>query len=863
MKKLLLLFAVLSAAIVYSCEEPKVEDTFRVNPTSLSFPQRADSKTLDFYAQNEWSAVVTSGEEWISLDATSGISYEGVLVVSVTANPNDGARLGEITFTMGAEKAVVAVEQKGTGMPGVVMPDPIMRPDILTPINYIPDYVEGGMDGATIEVTEKTPDNFKFTVSPGANIQSYRLDMYPLCRLYNSLYENMRSFGYDMTKPISEDQVERMIRDFIYDTQGAGAFTFSTDNMQDFLRHEFDWMNTPYAQAKIVPDCEYVIAVVGCFDKDGFEEGDLSLCYVRTPYYPLVGDPRVEMEVLTTFTEMQLNYKPNKDAKYFYEWCSNEDDLQPYIDTYGEKLYVDFMRNAIYDPRSASDTEALLFYRDFGITASADVPIMATTIGLDAQYTPAKSMESEVFSLRKRPENTLPAEATITIDREHIGATTFWLDVEMGANCSAAVMRVYTKDEAEQIQQMSEAEQMLLAQDIYTNGGWGFSNKNYKYNTQTDELLGSGYRMSEPWVNCVSDSEYVVVYTAMNQYRELIPLKFTEAVRTKSIVKNAPEESKEDVVLELTAKGVQNVTIKFTYTFENTSKIHFQYIEGLVDDMGLPTEENGTREEFLNLLYEEGDSYENPYGALVNHWVAEPSGVDSFTDVLFPGTTFTIAYVAEDWDGVLGEVKFASATTDPLVGGDNPQMSITGGYDMNNEPIFTFTMGQDAMQMYTAVCTSNEMESLSDLGNRNKLRYKDAVALFENFIMVNGIERLALSVSNSATELSVALGMAIGGEPGAPVYGPMEHLIYAGGEFRTLAYYYPNDAPAAVQSAVQRVRQQIITAHERPVGYVPSSQLPEVEYGTRTLSIDEFAKSRNMVVVDYQKLSSHPKAGGR
>lgn len=847
---------------MFSCNDPEIESGLKVNPKALVFLQNADSKTIDFYASEDWTAEITKGAEWVSLDMMSGSNYKGVLTIEVSKNPNDNLRHGEITFTMGTRKELLSIEQRGNALVGVVVPEPIMRPDILTPVDYVPGYVYGGMDGVTIEVTDKFTNNFKFTITPGANIQSYRLDVYPLCRLYNSLYEGMRAAGRDMNTPLDAEQVESFIRGFIFDDSGSGAYTFSTDNMDDFLRHEFDWMNTPYAQAMVVPDCEYVIAAVGCFDKDGFAEGDMTLCYVRTPYYPLEGDPRVEMDVLTTFTAMQLNYKPNSDAYYFYEWCSNESDLKPYIATYGEKLYIDFMRNAIYEPKSTSDEEALTFYMNFGNGASPDVPIMATTIGLDAQCTPAKSMESEVFKLRKRPENTPDAEATITIDQEHVGATTFWLDVELGANCSAAVMKVYTKEEADELQKLSDAEKAVLAQTIYDDG-WGFGNRNYAYNTQTDELLGSGFKMSEPWIICNSDTEYVVVYTAMNQYKELMPLKFTETVHTKPIVKNTPELSEEDAVLELTADGVQNVTVKFTYDFEKTSKIHWQYIAGLSEDMGLPTEESGTREDFVSLLYEEGDSYDNPYGALVNHWEAVPAGVDSFTDVLFPDTKFTVAYVAEDWNGVLGEVKFASATTDPLIGGPDPQMSITPAYNSSNEPFYVFTMVQDAMQMYTAVCTSLEMESLKDLGNRNKLRYKDAVALFENFIMNNGIERMALSTSEKASELSVALGMAIGGEPGAPIYGPMEHLIYAGGEFRTLAYYYPNDVPAEVQSALQRVRQQVITAHERPVGYVHSSKLPKVDYGTRTMNFEEFAEGKKVEMIDYKKLSSHPKASGR
>ena len=131
-----------------------------------------------------------------------------------------------------------------------VGPEAIMRPDICTPVDYTPDMVEGGEDGVTIYVSDKYTNNFKFVVRPGANIQSYRLDVYPLCRLYNSLFETAKAEGRDLTKEqLSKDVVESMIRGFIFDSSGAGAYTFSTNNMDDFLSHACVWMTTPESQA--------------------------------------------------------------------------------------------------------------------------------------------------------------------------------------------------------------------------------------------------------------------------------------------------------------------------------------------------------------------------------------------------------------------------------------------------------------------------------------------------------------------------------------------------------------------------------------------------------------------------------------
>lgn len=726
-------------------------------------------------------------------------------------------------------------------------PEAIMRPDVLTPVDYIPNLADGGMDGVTIEVTDKEPTNFKFTIKPGANIQSYRLDVYPLCRLYNALYEQMRMDGMDMKTPLTKTEVEEMIRGFIFDDSGSGAYTFSVDNLEDFLRHEFDWMNSGYAQAKVVPHCEYLIAAVGCFDKGGYEQGDLTICYVHTPYYGLIGDPKVEMEVLTTFNAVQVEYKPNADAKFFYEWMSDQSDLQPYIDTYGEKLYIDFMRNAVYEAASTSDPEALFYYANFGYGASSEIPLMATTIGLDRNQTPAEEFEKEVFSFKARPENAAPAESTITVDEDHLGASVFWVEVEMGANCSATVMKLMTKEQAEAYKDINEAESLVLAMQIYEDG-YGFGNTNYAYNRETDELIGSGITLKDHIGWPTNNTEYVIAWTAKNQYQELMPVKFTEPFRTKAIVKDTPAQSEENMEVYLSADDSQNVEIRMTYDFDKVANIHWHFIEGIpTGGVYVPNPNNGaTREDYVDFLYEDGDGT----SAICYHFYGNPMGVDSWSFVLFPETTYTVACVAEDWNGVLGEVKFATATTKPLEGGSSPQLTITGGEDAfwGEAYAYFFTRNDEAYEIKYAAFDSYDLPSLNQLG---KAPVEDLLEEWERKLMELGMTTQATTIDAPlSANLSVGLGMAIGGETSAPIYGPLEVLIHDNGNFYTLDHYYPNMSAVAKPQQVKRTS----------VG-VPSSELPEVEYGKR-MTMEEYAAGRQIVKIDHKKLSSHPKAKG-
>lgn len=743
--------------------------------------------------------------------------------------------------------------------PEVNGPEAIYRPDVVTPVDYVADFVEGGMDGVTIEITSKETNNFKFQVRPGANVQSYRLDVYPLCRLYNSLYENARQSGVDLSKQLSQETVESMIRGFIFDASGAGAYTFSVNNMEDYMNHEFDWMNTPYSQAKVVPDCEYVIAAVGCFDSEGSDQGDLTLCYVRTPFKDPIGSPAVGIDVVTSYTAAQVTYIPNDDCKYFYQWVSNEEDLKPYIDAYGDKMYIDFMRNAVYDPTSREDLESQSYYLNFGLTASSDVALMATAVGLDKNFTPSPEFQSKVFNLMERPAESEDAYSKITVDTDHIAAGLFWLDVELGKNCSAAVMKVMSPEEAENIKNYDEAAAAEYAQFLYQDG-WGFGNSNYLYNRETDELLGSSIEISEPWVTCEPDTEYVIVWTAMNQYKELSPLQFTEVIRTKPITKDQPEKSSENVELTLTHTGVQQVHIEFTYDFEKTSKIHFQYIEGFGggEGMNIPVQGTSSREDFLDFLYADGEIEMGGYSA--NHWYTEPTGRDRWTDILDPNTTYTIAYVAEDWNGYLGEVKFASTKTEALQGGDNPQASIVGDVANDGTPYFQFTMGEDAMQLYY-LASNDPALNFKDLGNKNKLRYKDVLPAWENFCMEYSLKTYGLQTEIAAKHGDIALCIPVGGSADAPVFGDLEHLIYADGEFRDLGYYYPNEHNAA--SVAPMARQRVLNSVMRSTNVVRASELPEVETGRRSVRFGEVCGEGVEVVLDYAKFSAHPKASGK
>ena len=79
---------------------------------------------------------------------------------------------------------------------------PVPHPEI--PMLIYQNEVKASPDGVSVEVTDLTETNFVFTCRPGANVASYRLDVYPLAILYNYMLEE-GGMG------VSREEVEKIV----------------------------------------------------------------------------------------------------------------------------------------------------------------------------------------------------------------------------------------------------------------------------------------------------------------------------------------------------------------------------------------------------------------------------------------------------------------------------------------------------------------------------------------------------------------------------------------------------------------------------------------------------------------------------
>ena len=104
---------VAALSVTFSCgpkEEPPVQDTLTVSPTSLEFEAEDTSvKLVNIVTNGDWKA--TPSDPWVHMEKTSGTG-KASLAVKVDANQKEEVRTGSISIS-GAQNATVAVSQKG------------------------------------------------------------------------------------------------------------------------------------------------------------------------------------------------------------------------------------------------------------------------------------------------------------------------------------------------------------------------------------------------------------------------------------------------------------------------------------------------------------------------------------------------------------------------------------------------------------------------------------------------------------------------------------------------------------------------------------------------------------------------------
>lgn len=678
--------------------------------------------------------------------------------------------------------------------------------DNVTPLRYTDLKYIGGDNGVSIEVTEHEANSIKFVCKPGADIQAYRVNVYPVSSLYNTLL-NQLNVETELEK-YTTDQVNDLIYMMISNTESevsGGKLMNASALGADYASNEFDCnellvLSSGEQAYTIKPDADYLIVVQAYFDKEGTENpADLCLCHVLTPDKELVGNPTVDMDVEVGFYSYSVKHILNEDCRGYYYLGTTAAEIQQYIDTYGEEMYKDLLCHygGLVEKSSGN-----LYYSSNDLPGG-DVEYCTTAIAVDVNGTPSKTLARKDFKLAEVPENTEEATGTVSVP-EKVSASVCHFKVKLDKNCSRLSYNVYPAGTANGIMQMSEEERkeialaMVTGNGTATNPGWIVQNPNYKLDKESGALTGTEYESTEFGSELADDSEYKIVYACMNGYGEATDLKVTESFRTKKLVKDRPSECIADIEMSVPETTREGLTIKSTFDKETVARVYWQYYSPVTEGTGwvFPKKEDASDEAryadktgWLYWFLEWRDpSYGFPWpNELANELVGPGKGQDEFYWGGFqPGTTYCFAYIAEDWNGVLGPVKFFDCTTKSINGGDNPSVQIT--YEKNNNGSYeiTYTCNDDTRELKYCVVDLNSGANLglkellsADFGG---LTYDEYIEAWTGYCMQNGLSTNELKATqdmNTTSDIAVALALPVGGATeGNPVYGELKTLVY-------------------------------------------------------------------------------------
>lgn len=672
------------------------------------------------------------------------------------------------------------------------------------PLDVQEDGFEAGENGVTINVSSVKENNIVFNLVPGSAVKSYRVEVYPKAMLYNLL---LNEGCVDSTQADCEDILIQLVKN----SSSAGAKVFNSSS-DDFAAKEFDWVNSDFTNGIIVPDCEYYIMVLACYDPDAVNPASMSIAHVTTPAKELVGDPQIAIEAETGYRAFIVRYHPNEDCKFFYHWIWSTDEMSEFIDLFGDKMMRDFCRTAVSQAYDATLEENLYVKRTFDIADDIVRENTAIAVAVDANGTPSAEIMRYDFSLLDIPEGDFTPVARIKAGKR-VGATLAYFDVEMEKSCMSCFYRLYTAENAELIESLSADEKHAEAVSI-ANEGWGVANQNFSFDSDLGMLTGDAFKSSsESQVELQPDTEYVVLYVAKNNFGELSELCFSEPFRTLPLVRNNPEACIADVNLTFTDVSRWGFTYNFTYDYETTACYRFQLVWPYDEDDPTTDEDDdfirpphyindvNDRDKWMTFFY---DTYQDgPAGLvpIVNMWEAEKSNYDGYSMFGYDsGITYVIAYCAEDINGVVGPVKFAEVTTTAPNPGPNPTVTIQDlEYDDESGVISgRFVANEDAKMIKYFSVTSADASlysacALNDLVNTSRRDYNTYLTLWESQLMQLGLSTTAESVvftesvdKNSTAPVLIA-AMAIGEEDGVDVYSPVAAKLWHKGELKDLA----------------------------------------------------------------------------
>lgn len=664
--------------------------------------------------------------------------------------------------------------------------------------------VEADADGVSVSIKDVTNASVTFECRPGANVQSYRLDVIPLSMVYNTII-NEGLVG------ASKDEIDDIMITLLTNSTSVNGVVFTENTFEDFYSHTFDWVNTEYSNGGVLCDCDYVICVVPCFDTEGLEPSGVNLAWFQTDAPALVGNPDVRIDLNVSYRAFQAVHEPNDDCKWVCYWSYITEQIDDYVDVVGERMLRDFVRSAsaAYDVASTSD---MIYHVDFGQSADSKVSQTSLALALDVNGTPAEYVSRRDFYLKPIPESP---EAVYTIEPYNSAASIFWIEVNFGPTCKNCYYRWMSEAEAAAIKAYSDENKKAYANDLVKNA-WGVHNNKFSFDVENNQPNGDSYSTIESQTVAYHPYEkYVIVSAGENYYGEVTELQFSEpVVMKKRVIDNPSACLVSDDEFSLVLDNVSRTGFRYNFNYSHPEEIalHYFQIVSPVDadarkdnpEMCPPEDIYGaSHADWMKFFFETYvEAADGEKVLQVNAWDAEPSGQDGLSMFGYePGVEYVVAYCVEDINGVISNVRFQKVTTLDVHAGENPQASISAKLT-DGEWMFTFSANEDTGTLYYMTSTYGDANYdvlclpyiLKDVYD-DYPTYDSIFDVWDEKMLSLGLTTKSLTTYSTQEareddKLILALCLPVGkGADGKDVYGQLQHLLIVNGQIKHLEDY--------------------------------------------------------------------------
>ena len=376
-----------------------------------------------------------------------------------------------------------------------------------------------------------------------------------------------------------------------------------------------------------------------------------------------------------------------------------------------------------------------------------------------------------------------------------------------------------------ELENADEATMTALAQAL-DQEGWGIKNINF---SQEGSYATTDYQHAlDP------NGSYVVAYVGRNEYGQLSKVK-TETFSTKAQVTDNPGASK--ATIDITISDPGRTSLKLTYTYNQETAVYYhQYI--MTPDLL----EEANKAELIKYLMSENS----------NIWAANANGgVENFKWTgLNPGTEYTFAYMAEDWDGVLTDVKIVKATTEAIIAGPNPTMQLNAYMsDLGNFTV-QYSIVKDVAKLYYSITEDNYSAS-------GDYTYQECMDVWKEHCLDYGLSGVNSTTQSydktSEAKRLVALCVPIGADAdGNEVIGDLYTVFYdkEKGIITDPSVLFP-DAPKLKKGIKGIAKPQVVKKDNR----VPAKLIVNEQVKVNTPGV---MRSESVIYLDLKKLGKHP-----